>query len=104
MWHLKLKTMFITGLLAVAFGVCVRLAADSWSRDIVTDSSPTFTSVRHFDTDRYRFFLELGTWLIGFGLILVALAMNQWVTGEPTRPADGEKEKTMKEPVSSDSI
>ena len=104
MWYFKLKAMFISGLIAVAFGACVRLGADSWSRDIVTDSFPTFTSVRHFDTERYRFFQELGTWLIGFGLILAALAMNQWVSGEPTRSAEGAREKLMKEPASPDTI
>ncbi len=85
MWYLKLKLMAFVGLLAIVFGVSVRIGADSWSRDVVTESSPTFTSVRHFDKDRYQFFQESGTWLIGFGLVVLALALNQWVSGEPTR-------------------
>ena len=84
MWWLKLKTAFWVGLFAVGGGAILRAGANEWSRN-VTSSGPGYTSFTAFDTSRYDFIRETGAWSIGFGLLVLALCVNQWVAGDPEK-------------------
>ena len=75
MWHLKLKVMAATGAASVFFGAMFRFCARYWSRDIngVTDPEMRLNII------------EAGTWVIVFGIIVMALALNRWVAGDPEK-------------------
>lgn len=83
MWWFKLKIMFWSGLFAIGGGIGLRAGADGWSRDIVVKDEPGIRIVRDFDSAQFRFITEAGTWMIGFGVLTLALVLNQWVSGEP---------------------
>jgi hypothetical protein len=86
MWYLKLKVMVGVAILSIFFGAILRADAESWSKDVVVVNTPSFKETRHFDSDRFRLFSEAGACLIGFGVLTLALAMNQWVSGSLTQP------------------
>lgn len=83
MWNLKLKVMASIGAFSIAGGVLLRFLAKHWSRD---NSGTT-------DYEAIIKIVEAGTWAIFFGIIVLALALNQWVSGDPKRDTSATPEQ-----------
>ena len=74
MWQLKLKVMAAIGAASVFLGTLVRFCEVSWSRDVA-------------DLQTRLGITEAATWAIAFGILVLALALNRWVAGDPEKSA-----------------
>lgn len=78
----RLATAAILGAAAVALGAGLRAGA----RDLSTDVPSGRGVVTHFDPDRFTLYTEAGAWLLGFGGLVLALCLAEWVRREPRGP------------------
>lgn len=74
MWNLKLRMMASIGAISIVLGVAVRFCARFWTRDY---------SSGYIDHEARQNIVEVGTWAIAFGVIVLALSLHQWVSGDP---------------------
>ena len=82
----RLKFALFVGFVAVGFGGCLRIGADRFSQYLVSKRSAEMATSRRSDPGEVEFFQEVGAWSIGFGLIVIALLLNQWVSRELAPP------------------